>query len=1179
MKTKSVSLHKQIEDYYLYQDDTLLPILLKSTMKQLISPTDLGQSVMLVKFLTYCFGKIDNEEIRPDLLKMCSVGIWRHLSGRRLELELEASGARKRYNKSVKDADERCDVLKVLCERVYEVIGSEIEGIEWLPFVEHVIVLFNDLLSQLPTRKYVRALVDDLQFCVRVKMSPVFGAPEAMLLRQLHATLCFYVWFPVDEYSGEGYSEEEQNERETRKVVELQKLAFSKFKEELEDLALSNIGEVRERDNLQEILVEVIVQRYERKLSQMENINDLSLYPDEEILFNDQVTIDTGDEILPVPKLTLQYLSFHDYLMRNFHLFRMHSLYDVRMDVEDVVSRMRPTCTTSAYTEFTGWSRMALPIHSFKIMDVGKARVGESKPGFVCAEVSYSVSMLNDTLRREWESIRQNEVLLLLSIQATPETNTAYSKDKSFKDHYGITMIRGCEVYEKAEDESEEKIEGYKTVKVYLDVNQYDNDLKNGRDGEYSMFNLVMRRKPRNNNYKGALSSIRELMKKDIELPEWSRDIILGYGDPNSVKIKEEGLLNFCDTFVDESHLIESFKNEKVAIHSKEEEEGEKGYILNFKEKEIEAIAYNEERLIREDFKPRNEIRFTENQVEAIRSGMNKGMTLIVGPPGTGKTDVCVQMIYNLYKNYPNQKIVVLTHSNQALDSLFKKISEKDVLERHLLRLGSGQDELKIEEKYSQLGRVDYFMNKKNELLKFVDELAKSLSIPGDHGFTCETAVYFYLYYIKPLIIKFNEKIKDGNEDVEAIFPFKNYFNTSREASEEAITSTSTTTFTHSIHTLNSCINYIERKFNDLEHLMPFETLKTKYDRNNYLLMKEARIIAMTCTFASLKRQELIKYGFKYDSVIIEEAGQVSEIESFIPLVLQDKDDMNRNHLKRIILIGDHNQLPPIIRHRGLQSFSNMELSLFYRLIRLGVPFIQLNSQGRCRPSIANLFNWRYNNLLNLNHVNQGLFTLANPGFAFEYQFINVEDYQGKGETEPIPHFIQNLGEAEYIVAVYQYMRLIGYPKDKITILTSYLGQKELIKDVLKQRCGWTNYFGIPHVSTIDKFQDILLSLVKTKSVGHLKDLKRLTVALSRARLGLYIFGRQSIFQQWKPFSILNDQLFSRPTNLVLNKNETTFETNRLVSQTEGDFVVNLESLGSFVYEKSKSLPKNEIEN
>ena len=41
---------------------------------------------------------------------------------------------------------------------------------------------------------------------------------------------------------------------------------------------------------------------------------------------------------------------------------------------------------------------------------------------------------------------------------------------------------------------------------------------------------------------------------------------------------------------------------------------------------------------------------------------------------GTGKTDVAVQIISNLYHNFPEQRTLIVTHSNQALNQLFEKI-------------------------------------------------------------------------------------------------------------------------------------------------------------------------------------------------------------------------------------------------------------------------------------------------------------------------------------------------------------------------------------------------------------------------------------------------------------------------------------------------------------------------
>lgn len=49
-------------------------------------------------------------------------------------------------------------------------------------------------------------------------------------------------------------------------------------------------------------------------------------------------------------------------------------------------------------------------------------------------------------------------------------------------------------------------------------------------------------------------------------------------------------------------------------------------------------------------------------------------------------------------------------------------------------------------------------------------------------------------------------------------------------------------------------------------------------------------------------------------------------------------------------------------------------------------------------------------------------FKRANPGFVYDYQFIDVPDGpDGRGESEPVPHFFQNLAEAEYLVSLYQY--------------------------------------------------------------------------------------------------------------------------------------------------------------
>jgi len=307
---------------------------------------------------------------------------------------------------------------------------------------------------------------------------------------------------------------------------------------------------------------------------------------------------------------------------------------------------------------------------------------------------------------------------------------------------------------------------------------------------------------------------------------------------------------------------------------------------------------------------------------------------------------------------------------------------------------------------------------------------------------------------------------------------------------------------------------FVIRLFEELEEYRPLELLKLR-------LMKQAKIVAMSCTHATIAMSRLIQMGFQYDTIIMEEAGQMTEVETFIPMLLQQgKTDVDIARLKRICLIGDHTQLPPIVKSIAFARFSNLDRSLFARLIEFEVPHIQLNRQGRTRPEIADLFRWKYNNNLgDLQNV------ISSPEyktrFVYTNQLINIDDYDGKGETTPTAYYYQNIGEAEYAVALFQFMIMIGYPAKKISILTTYTGQKELIVDILNQRCGTGtiyNGIGLRSVSTVDRYQGqqndyIILSLVRTKSVGYLRDVRCCIVAMSRAPLGLYVLCRKSLFE------------------------------------------------------------------
>lgn len=87
----------------------------------------------------------------------------------------------------------------------------------------------------------------------------------------------------------------------------------------------------------------------------------------------------------------------------------------------------------------------------------------------------------------------------------------------------------------------------------------------------------------------------------------------------------------------------------------------------------------------------------------------------------------------------------------------------------------------------------------------------------------------------------------------------------------------------------------------------------------------------------------------------------------------------------------------------------------------------------------------------------------------------------------------------------------------------------------------------ITHTNLIFCFIDILLSLVRTKAVGHIRDVRRLIVAISRARLGLYIFCRKDLFENCYELGPVFEKLLKRPTQLSLRPNEN-YPTTRNVS-------------------------------
>ncbi|PHH54947.1 Intron-binding protein aquarius [Ceratocystis fimbriata CBS 114723] len=1254
----------------------------------------------LLCFIIQAFQSLDYAPVRKECAPLVSISIWHNLSSdsfRESKLD-QVPHLRKAWRASAKRFDAADDATKTRLrfERawLYTItldflrrLYNESSKPEDVLYCERFIEFLCDLQSQLPTRRYVNTLIHDLQIVPVMRLSPMFCAEDNSLLRDMHTLLSHYTYFSIDDQTGLQYSRDDAYEKHCAVLSRLQRTALKHFESKLMVLALSNYGSIDKRRDLEPLLselsdeelvelatlldirssypgsvgldidrkliMEILLSFHERKKSFKDVAEDLALVPTEQALFESNLLRTEsydGTRPMALPKLNLQYLSVGDFLWRSLILYRCEAFYGIRSDIETALRRLMPEASKNGDVRFTGSTKMAVQISKPTILEVAPAAIGDNKPSIVKAEISFDIRRMDDRTRREWDSLRVDDVVFLLAVTPSSLSRPGAKKAEDASPADSVTAVRTAEILSVVDEKGRNlrdfngkgrgQFGSQRKVTLKLDTHTYKADSERAEKGKgdvYAGINVLLRRHSRENNFKSILETIQTLALSDVPLAPWLHEVFLGYGDPAAASYKHLPnrihKVDFRDTFLDWSHLIESLPGKTVQPAASESSSFGPPYVLETEQPkpqieptaatgksvakkrrrdvepamkaDIEALKVSSYKELSmgpypSDVPKKNAIRFTPAQVEAITSGTQPGLTVIVGPPGTGKTDVITQIISNIYHNFPKQKTLLITHGNQALNQLFAKIAALNIDNRHLLRLGHGEDELEMDANFSKYGRVESFLQNRDGYLLEVSKLAACLGAPGAHGNSAETAGYFNMVYVQPAWAKFRAVCNNSETsatDIAAAFPFHNFFADAPQPlfAPEAARDTV-------VETAEACYRHIERVFSELADILPFEILRRDKEKANYLLTNEARIVAMTSTHAAMRRQEIAALGFKYDNVVFEEAAQITEIETFIPFALQKpmaasnsgaatsaEATPQSSMLQRIVLCGDHLQNSPIIQNMAFRTYANLEQSLFSRLVRLDVPTITLDQQGRARPSIADLYRWRYQQLLDLPLVQTSReFLTANAGFRYDFQFIDVPDYKGKGEAEPTPHFVQNLGEAEYAVAIYQYMRLLGYPASKISILTTYAGQRALIRDVLQHRCARNRIFGMPRaVATVDKYQGeqndyVIVSLTRTRRVGYLRDLRRLTVGLSRARLGLYVLGRRAVFESCVELRPALSRFFAggRPDKLTLVTGEL-WPSQRLVADeavgvsVPGEFTSEgVEHLGLYVYEMTQTKMK-----
>ena len=285
------------------------------------------------------------------------------------------------------------------------------------------------------------------------------------------------------------------------------------------------------------------------------------------------------------------------------------------------------------------------------------------------------------------------------------------------------------------------------------------------------------------------------------------------------------------------------------------------------------------------------------------------------------------------------------------------------------------------------------------------------------------------------------------------------------------------------------------------------------------IFIEDISLIGATCIGIANYSGDL---NLKFDLVIIDEAGRATPPEIMVPMSLG----------KKIILVGDHKQLPPIIdqslskeviEKTDLKRFE-LEESLFSYLQKNLNEDCKgsLEIQYRMHPSIGNLIS----NVFYDGKINNGI-----SADKRKYNVNYVDYIEDKSivwiDTKNNPNrFEQNIGrtkqnnfEAEIIFELLEKLELNNIENNidnkDVGIIAGYSAQKNLLNKILLSK--YENKFNTLsiEIDTVDAFQGretdiVIYSIVRSNEdgeIGFLRDERRLNVALSRAKELLVLVG------------------------------------------------------------------------
>lgn len=279
--------------------------------------------------------------------------------------------------------------------------------------------------------------------------------------------------------------------------------------------------------------------------------------------------------------------------------------------------------------------------------------------------------------------------------------------------------------------------------------------------------------------------------------------------------------------------------------------------------------------------------------------------------------------------------------------------------------------------------------------------------------------------------------------------------------------------------------------------------------RINAELFQEARVIACTLTGAANR----VLDGMKFTTLFIDEAAQALEAACWIPI----------RKVSRVIFAGDHQQLPPTVKSIAALK-AGLGKTLMERIVENKPEVVTLlQVQYRMNDQIMQFSSREfYNGMLQTapEIKYRGILDYDNPMSWYNTDDL-PDDIESKEEFVGESFGRINKAEAELTLQHLElYYGRIGKQRilDEridVGIISPYRAQVQLLRRMIKKREFFKPYRHLISVNTVDGFQGqerdvIILSLVRSNDegqIGFLRDLRRMNVAITRARMKLIILG------------------------------------------------------------------------